>query len=488
MGIIGSSRPWARKIGTPALAALRSAPACAPAAGSPTAPPARPGARGGAAPVSSVDRAALREAASTMRVAGTPRWTLALDQRFDAAPATRAARPRPRGRAVGAEDVVPGAHAEPIVDRHRPHRRVREDEAHRPRPAGSSSGTMGSKSLPSAPRPCSKITRRTAAGRFRPRWFPAIALMARFYGLRTAALHCSAGAGQHGRETAPCLQEEDNYETYPDGRRIAGAGSRARRRAGRQAAGDAHRSPPTTPASRASTSPSPWARPSRTSTTPTCACCPPATTSPGSRRSRPAARRCRRWASACYFAQEAVFEFGAGLGPAGAADLCSLRRLQRLNLGVAKDTGVKEIKDLKGKRVGFVVGAPSLNQNALATLAFAGLTRNDVTHRRVLELRRHVEGHGQQRRRRCLRLHHHGPDQGGGDLAARARLARLAAQRQGGLGAGQKIAPFLRPARGDLRLGRSQRRRPGDGRLTPIRSSPPTPPCRTIWPTPSPRR
>jgi TRAP transporter TAXI family solute receptor len=48
------------------------------------------------------------------------------------------------------------------------------------------------------------------------------------------------------------------------------------------------------------------------------------------------------------------------------------------NLGIAKDTGATELKDLKGKRVGFVVGAPSLNQNALASLAFGGLTRDDV--------------------------------------------------------------------------------------------------------------
>ena len=47
-------------------------------------------------------------------------------------------------------------------------------------------------------------------------------------------------------------------------------------------------------------------------------------------------------------------------------------------LGVATDTGVKEIKDLKGKRIGFVVGSPALNQNALAMLAFGGLTQKDV--------------------------------------------------------------------------------------------------------------
>jgi TRAP transporter TAXI family solute receptor len=49
-----------------------------------------------------------------------------------------------------------------------------------------------------------------------------------------------------------------------------------------------------------------------------------------------------------------------------------------VTLGVAKDTGVKEVKDLKGKRVGMVVGSPALNQNAFAVLAFAGLGKNDV--------------------------------------------------------------------------------------------------------------
>jgi ABC-type nitrate/sulfonate/bicarbonate transport system substrate-binding protein len=81
-----------------------------------------------------------------------------------------------------------------------------------------------------------------------------------------------------------------------------------------------------------------------------------------------------------YFAQEAVFEFAtADWGPQALQVLLSSVDCNGTNLGIAKDTGVTEIKGLKAKRVGFVVGAPSLNQNALATLAFAGLTRNDVT-------------------------------------------------------------------------------------------------------------
>ena len=75
-----------------------------------------------------------------------------------------------------------------------------------------------------------------------------------------------------------------------------------------------------------------------------------------------------------------MFEFAtADWGPQALQVLLSSVDCNGTNLGIAKDTGVTEIKGLKGKRVGFVVGAPSLNQNALATLAFAGLTRNDVT-------------------------------------------------------------------------------------------------------------
>ncbi|MEZ5729100.1 MAG: TAXI family TRAP transporter solute-binding subunit [Burkholderiaceae bacterium] len=80
-----------------------------------------------------------------------------------------------------------------------------------------------------------------------------------------------------------------------------------------------------------------------------------------------------------YFAQEGVFEFGAaGWGPQPLQLILASTSCNGLSLGVAKDTGVKNIADLKGKRVGFVVGSPALNQNALAVLAYAGLGRGDV--------------------------------------------------------------------------------------------------------------
>ena len=80
-----------------------------------------------------------------------------------------------------------------------------------------------------------------------------------------------------------------------------------------------------------------------------------------------------------YFAQEGVFEFAVKeWGPQNLQLMMSSSACNAISLGVAKDTGVKEIKDLKGKRVGMVVGSPALNQNAFAVLAFGNLTRNDV--------------------------------------------------------------------------------------------------------------
>ena len=80
-----------------------------------------------------------------------------------------------------------------------------------------------------------------------------------------------------------------------------------------------------------------------------------------------------------YFAQEGVFEFAVKeWGPQPLRLMLAVTDCNAVSLGVAADTGVKEVKDLKGKRVGIVVGAPALNQNAYAVLAFAGLTKNDV--------------------------------------------------------------------------------------------------------------
>ena len=71
-----------------------------------------------------------------------------------------------------------------------------------------------------------------------------------------------------------------------------------------------------------------------------------------------------------YFAQEAVFEFATReWGPQPLRLMLAATDCNAVSLGVAKDTGVREVKDLKGKRVGVVVGSPALNQNAFAVLA-----------------------------------------------------------------------------------------------------------------------
>ena len=47
-------------------------------------------------------------------------------------------------------------------------------------------------------------------------------------------------------------------------------------------------------------------------------------------------------------------------------------------IGVAADAGIETYADLKGKRVSWIKGAPALNVNAEAYLAYAGLTWDDV--------------------------------------------------------------------------------------------------------------
>jgi TRAP transporter TAXI family solute receptor len=80
-----------------------------------------------------------------------------------------------------------------------------------------------------------------------------------------------------------------------------------------------------------------------------------------------------------YLAQEGVYEFGAKeWGPQPVRALIINNSDQLLSIVTAKDANILTPKDLKGKRVAWVVGAPSLNQNITAMLAFAGLTWADV--------------------------------------------------------------------------------------------------------------
>ncbi|MFH1341303.1 MAG: TAXI family TRAP transporter solute-binding subunit [Pseudomonadota bacterium] len=80
-----------------------------------------------------------------------------------------------------------------------------------------------------------------------------------------------------------------------------------------------------------------------------------------------------------YLAQEGLFDFGAKeWGPQPVRGLMLNTSDQLLTVLAAKDSGVKTVADLKGKRVAWVIGAPSLNENITAILAFANLTWNDV--------------------------------------------------------------------------------------------------------------
>ena len=82
---------------------------------------------------------------------------------------------------------------------------------------------------------------------------------------------------------------------------------------------------------------------------------------------------------ALYFAQEGAFMFGKkNWGPQAIAMTMASIGSVGIALGVAKDTGVTKLSDLKGKRVAWVRGSPALNQNSTGYLAYAGLTWKDV--------------------------------------------------------------------------------------------------------------
>lgn len=81
-----------------------------------------------------------------------------------------------------------------------------------------------------------------------------------------------------------------------------------------------------------------------------------------------------------FMAQEGVFVFGKpNWGPQRVRVLMANNGgAVGLSVGVAGDIGVETYADLKGKRVAWVKGAPALNVNVTAYLAYAGLTWDDV--------------------------------------------------------------------------------------------------------------
>lgn len=82
-------------------------------------------------------------------------------------------------------------------------------------------------------------------------------------------------------------------------------------------------------------------------------------------------------ASEAFFAAEGSYDFAAEQW--GPQDIrVVIGRVASVGFAVAGDIGVKEISDLRGKRIGFVKGNPSVNVKNEAYLAFGGLTLADV--------------------------------------------------------------------------------------------------------------
>ncbi|MFC3103613.1 TAXI family TRAP transporter solute-binding subunit [Salinisphaera aquimarina] len=85
-------------------------------------------------------------------------------------------------------------------------------------------------------------------------------------------------------------------------------------------------------------------------------------------------------ATETYFATEGLFDFAARRW--GPQDLRVIAgRPAAFGMPTAKDANIRNLADVKGKRVAFVAGNPSVNVKCDAVLAFAGLTRHDVDAR-----------------------------------------------------------------------------------------------------------
>jgi len=82
-------------------------------------------------------------------------------------------------------------------------------------------------------------------------------------------------------------------------------------------------------------------------------------------------------ANGAYFAAEGTFDFATEQwGPQDIRVIAG--RVASVGFAAAGDIGVKTIADLKGKRIGFVKGNPSVNVKNEAYLAFGGLTLDDI--------------------------------------------------------------------------------------------------------------
>ena len=140
-----------------------------------------------------------------------------------------------------------------------------------------------------------------------------------------------------------------------------------------------------------------------------------------------------------------------------------------LTIVTAKDANIKTAADFKGKRVAWVVGAPSLNQNITALLAFAGLTWNDVKKVEFGGFGQAMDGIINNQVDAAFSSTISGQCLQDRLLAARHPLSDLPAQRQGRLGARaarSRRSSFRRSAPKAPSCRRTTRRKP---RPIPIR-------------------
>ena len=174
-----------------------------------------------------------------------------------------------------------------------------------------------------------------------------------------------------------------------------------------------------------------------------------------------------------YFAQEGVFEFGSqGAGARSRASHLSATACNGLGLAVAKDTGVKEIKDLKGKRIGVVVGSPALTQGVIALIAFGGLTAKDMTPVQFSSNNAMWKGVINNEVDAVLSSTISGQSKEADGSPRGIIWPPMPAEDKEGWARVHKKGALFRSAQGDLRGGRAVAADAGrDGRLSPIRSS-----------------
>lgn len=83
--------------------------------------------------------------------------------------------------------------------------------------------------------------------------------------------------------------------------------------------------------------------------------------------------------SDAFYAFEGVLSYATpDWGPQALTGVVLVGADNGVAMGVAANQNIETIQDLKGKRVAWVVGAPSLQSNVRAFLAFGGLTTDDV--------------------------------------------------------------------------------------------------------------